>query len=786
MGAGRSGNEVLHQHAGGPAQAKSQVVLRKGVKPVWEVKSGEPEHIQIVRQALSEGKYVPPEVLKEYPELEAPNAQKTGTQTQGPSKEAGTPQGPGPSLPLRNAAENRVEATAGEVNPPTPPTTPPPPTEPPPAPASPTPPEDPVVRLRAALRNAKGVRTQQEQMYSKERAKRFSAAEEEFLRSGRGEGAFYSSLGKLKGELEKVEFESIRNQFTQQDMDSLFKTIGESSKLPSWGDKTTAMRGLAKLFGEMGGRVPQAGELSKLKRVFGQELVDDLIQKQSLLKRGMDLGLEIANVPRAIMSSLDLSAPFRQGVFMVSRPEFWKAWEPMLKSAWNEQDYNFYQQMMERDPDFELMRDTGLTLTDLEQNIYGREEKFATSLAEKIPGLGRIIRGSGRAYTAFLNKLRFDSWKSMVNDAEALGLKPRENSRMLRDLGTFINSATGRGPLPGALEGAAPALNATFFSPRLMASRIDLITKAFRPDTYMKLDPFVRQQYFKHLFKFLGLGSTALGLLALNGWEVGTDWRSSDFGKAKKRNTRLDVWGGFQQYMRMAGQLISGEYKSSITGKIVTLGEGYKPLTRWDIFMRQLEAKEAPVASFISALLKQQTFTGEPVSVPKELGKRLIPMMSADIYQVLKDDPSMLPATALGVVGFGSQTYGAEGLPGKISSYREKILSEKGREPTETEKFDFYNQLRSSPEDSKLVEDITPRKFRQYFTNYTIGRTGKVGELVSSLTTGTKDFKVQKLLDYSNDLSETEMANLIQEARKAKAVSPQVINMYLNAKAKNP
>jgi len=150
--------------------------------------------------------------------------------------------------------------------------------------------------------------------------------------------------------------------------------------------------------------------------------------------------------------------------------------------------------------------------------------------------------------------------------------------------------------------------------------------------------------------------------------KVGSDWRSADFGKVKVGRTRIDIMGGFQQYIRMAGQLYTGEYVSSTTGKVLTLGEGYKPLTRLDILYRQIESKEAPVLSFITQMLKQQSPLGEKLSIPKEIADRLTPMVLQDMYEIAKTNPELLPLSALGIFGVGVQTYGStkpsiEGLP---------------------------------------------------------------------------------------------------------------------------
>jgi hypothetical protein len=198
-------------------------------------------------------------------------------------------------------------------------------------------------------------------------------------------------------------------------------------------------------------------------------------------------------------------------------------------------------------------------------------------------------------------------------------------------------------------------LNSVFFSPRLIASRLTLLNPVY----YAKLSPFVRKEALKSLLSFAGFAATALGLLALGGAEVGIDPRSSDFLKAKIRNTRIDFLGGFQQYMRMIGQLISGKYVSSTTGRIITLGEGYKPITRLQIIERQIKGKLSPAASFIVTLLEGQDWAGKKIKVTDEIKNRMTPMVLQDLNDLLQEDPDLLPIGALGIFGVGVQTYGS-------------------------------------------------------------------------------------------------------------------------------
>ena len=142
-------------------------------------------------------------------------------------------------------------------------------------------PIDPVEKILTVLKEAKPIRGVQETLFAKERGKRLAEA----LRVGekvKGEKGFYAELAQLKGKLPKVQFETIRGQISQGDIDSLFIRVQESRALNEW-DKLPARMALSKLFGETGVKLPTEGEIVLLNRVFGEEFTKVLISKQSLM-----------------------------------------------------------------------------------------------------------------------------------------------------------------------------------------------------------------------------------------------------------------------------------------------------------------------------------------------------------------------------------------------------------------------------------------------------------------------------------------------------------------------
>jgi len=504
-------------------------------------------------------------------------------------------------------------------------------------------------RIQSAVRKAKPLRKEQEKLYTLERKKRLGKAKQAG-ESLTGEARAKAETKALGGEMPKVEFEPLK--IAQQDADAAFNLIKQ--KIPDFYRQKTAERGLWKIFD---GAVPQESELAQLRKVFPQRFIKDLLKKRSLFKRMKELGHEAINVPKAVMASFDLSAPLRQGIFLGPKHpiRFTQSFLKMFRQFGSEKAYRAVQESLTQKKWYNLLREEGLAVTEIEGGLANREEAYiGAQLAEKIPLIGRGIRASNRAYTGFLNKLRVDVGNDLVEKAFKAGLDPENNPVLTKAITKFINAGSGRGNL-WMFEKYATDLNSVFFSPRLMGSRITLLN----PMYYIKQPAFVRKEALKSLFAFTGAIGTTLGFTdKVPGITVGKDPRSANFGKIIIGNTRLDIMGGFQQYIRAAAQFYTKTYISSTTGKEYTLGEGYKPMTRKDILERVVSSKFAPPARFAYDLMQQQDPQGRPISVPKEIGIKFVPMVMQDVYDLSQEEPDLLPLVAFGVFGVGLQTYG--------------------------------------------------------------------------------------------------------------------------------
>ena len=251
-----------------------------------------------------------------------------------------------------------------------------------------------------------------------------------------------------------------------------------------------------------------------------------------------------------------------------------------------------------------------------------REEAFLSSLAGNIPW----IRGSERAYTTFLNKLRWDAMDKMVKNIDAVrikeGAKPISGARslnkadkeLLKDMASFINASTGRGPLPKQVgKNIASIMNAMMFSPRLFTSR--LAAPAYAGKIWVKgakgkvtknyVDAIEGQeialngyaQMSKAVAWQLGLwfGTGSLIMFLANhmpGVDVGTDPRSSDFGKIRIGDSRVDIWSGYTQIASSIARLATRERVSASTGEVMDA-----PI--WEEFGRFARSKFSPTAGLV-------------------------------------------------------------------------------------------------------------------------------------------------------------------------------------------
>jgi len=375
--------------------------------------------------------------------------------------------------------------------------------------------------------------------------------------------------------------------------------------------------------------------------------------KQKAKDAGKEYLGNALNLPRALMSSMDLSAPLRQGIFLIHKAAWWRSFFQMFRYAGDQKAFDDLMEGIAGSNMYSLMVDSKLALSNMGSKLSAREEDFMSTWAEKLPVVGRFVRGSERAYVGFLNKLRADVFTELVTK-----LGDNYTEKDLTDIAGFINAASGRGNMPEALNKAAPVLNSLFFSPRLMASRLKMTTALIDPRTYITMSKTARNEYIKSILTVGGLALLINTLASMGGAETEEDPRASDFGKLKFGNTRYDILGGEGQYITLAARIAADSYKTT-DGEVKPYGTKFGQTNRLDAIGKFLTNKAAPIPSFVMDYFRGTDAVGKKFEMDSAVMSRFVPMYLADMQENMAEEgiPTGLAMSVPGLFGVGTQTY---------------------------------------------------------------------------------------------------------------------------------
>ncbi|HJY22359.1 MAG TPA: hypothetical protein VJ279_05715, partial [Hanamia sp.] len=248
---------------------------------------------------------------------------------------------------------------------------------------------------------------------------------------------------------------------------------------------------------------------------------------------------------------------------------------------------------------------------------------------------------------------------------------------------------------PGMMQKIAPFLNAMLFSPRLQAARLNMLTYWARPSFWNNAPKEIKTAYFADISKFAAFGMAIMGLASLYAAysgdddkdKISVDWftpTSADWGKIKKNNTRMDVWAGYQQYLRLAATMAAG-YTTTQKGVKMRFGEGYKADTRWDVISRTLRGKASPPVSMMIDLMGGEDMVGNKIkyemgigrpekykemTIDRYIGSHILPMSIIGTVEAIRDTGGAFGAAAAigGTLGVGVQTYDNTTKPVKSSN----------------------------------------------------------------------------------------------------------------------
>ena len=464
------------------------------------------------------------------------------------------------------------------------------------------------------------------------------------------------ALSFMKGKMGQQYTKFLDQGFTVEDHNALLDTAMRVHQ-DSATDFLKSVYAINKMFVE--GAIPERNELKSLEPIFGKSFVKKAVEVVDRIKskpktRGQKiLGQirELFNFPRAVLASLDFSAIGRQGALVAfMKPKAWIKGVTAGYRAFFSEDYaDFIDLSIKTHRHYALMKKSGVFQSE-RGALQDSEEYFASKVAHAVPG----VKASERAYVTSLNVMRAHAFYNIASQWVGAG-KPQED---YKELAKVLNHITGRGSL-GALKKLGPALNIMFFAPKLQIARVETFTDLIPiRDGKLFVSPTQKILAFT-LAKAFGTGMLILWMLSKRkGVKVEHDPRSSDFGKIRIGDTRIDFWGGYSQMMRLVANMATGEMKSTTTGEKY----GISPI---EVGARYLQTKLSPVAGAALDAYRQEDFKGsllEPnlETVSKQFYQRFTPLFLQDTadalyYQGLT--PESVATSGLALHGIGAMTY---------------------------------------------------------------------------------------------------------------------------------
>jgi hypothetical protein len=349
-----------------------------------------------------------------------------------------------------------------------------------------------------------------------------------------------------------------------------------------------------------------------------------------------------------------MSGTLRQGfIAIVHNPKvFPKNFAEAFKGTFNEAKADGIMVRLKSDPHHYIRVKSGIDFTEFNSRPSKGEEVFGARLIERVPILGPIIRASNRHMTVFLNLMRASMFDGYLRKF------PNATEAELKAWADWVNVATGRAKLPLGLQKAATGMSLAIYSPRFAWSRIVtpfVIAKHWKHRN-------VRKEIAKDYAKILGVGGATLAMADLAGFDVGLDPRSPDFGKIKSGDTRVEIFAGLQQPMRLYLRAALGlTDKFNLTGEHLT--EAEKKVDLFDMAYRFSIYKTAPGITYGHALYSGEDMLGQPITFKDASLEAVMPLMIQDIRDAYQIE-GMSKAASVGALtffGVGANTYKARG-----------------------------------------------------------------------------------------------------------------------------
>jgi hypothetical protein len=400
-----------------------------------------------------------------------------------------------------------------------------------------------------------------------------------------------------------------------------------------------------------------------------------------------------------------------------------KNYDVQMKAITNDANYSFINKhvfisdlngpLAQREEAFlgNLFNSVGNVFPDVVKN-NAFMQKTGSVLKRPLGVVAYPFKAGERFHNLYLNKMRYELLNDYYKTLQNSNVPEAAINDYLASYGNFLNKATGRGTLP---DNVGPALSTVLLAPRWMTSRFQVpftVMQTFGKEamqfkavkfketekagaalrkanahakkwdlpksSVVKTDygyvvnaghrgAHTSKQMGADLARTFGVLGGITSLLVLNGFEIETDWRKSNFLKASKGRVNIDLTlglGSVWRFMARAAYGVSGDRK-----EITSMGDEFDA----DV-IRQIgnftRAKLSPFGSSIVGGISNENFFGEEVTGREQF----IPGQSTDIedfyplmiQQIMEASEQLDGGFAKTLLGIGA----ASGL--NVSIYADK------------------------------------------------------------------------------------------------------------------
>ncbi len=447
-------------------------------------------------------------------------------------------------------------------------------------------------------------------------------------------------------------------------------TVEEKAEITGLHDKLRAAEAAlaaAEAVPGLAGKKGEKGDITDLriatraaKRVYAEKINDMRWENMPTAKKLLYGTKEAFNASRSLITAFDLSGLLRQGGILSAAHPFKaiNAIPEMLRAFASERGAErALQELKDRGNGMNMMlynRDK-LAIMDHRGPASAQEEAFIGRWVSKIPG----VAASARAYTTILNRLRADVYDSLAGLSRGKQPTPQEGAALAHG----INVLSGRGSLGEKTDKVLTAMSPYLFSPRFLLSRFQVLTGQPLYGGTMKTRLLLATEYAR----FIAGAGVIYALASLNDdAKITFDPRSTDFGKIRFGNTRVDPLAGLAQVATFVFRVGLGEEKNA-QGQVVPLrntnrysatGKPGKE-TVGSVILRFIRSKGAPVPTAIADPFFGENVVGEPTTPVGLASHLMVPMSVRDVYESLTDQgvPRGAAIALLAILGMGTQTY---------------------------------------------------------------------------------------------------------------------------------